>query len=197
MPDRTIPFYNLILRCDRFDQPCAVIPDGYRIIRYHEGLEASWARLETEIGDFRSEDEAVSYFRQTYLAYPDLIAEKALFLTDQTDKVTGSCIAWKDKRFDRSVSSLHWLIVDEAHQGKGLGRVLCSEAMRLFDSFPVYIHTQPWSWKAILLYTSLGFKLQRKDSFNGYGNQYEAGIAVLARILTDEQINFIIQNTEE
>ena len=155
MLDRTIPFYNLILRCDRFDQPCVSIPNEYRIIRYHEGLESSWAKLETDIGDFRSTDEAETYFRRTYLSNPDLLEKRALFLTDRSNDVIGSCIAWQDPRSGQTISSLHWLVIDESHQGKGLGRVLCSETMKLFDSFPVYIHTQPWSWKAILLYLSL------------------------------------------
>jgi hypothetical protein len=41
------------------------------------------------------------------------------------------------------------------------------------QGLPVYIHTQPWSWKAILLYISLGFKLQKTDTFSYYENEYE------------------------
>ncbi len=196
MPDRTIPYYNLIMRCDRITGQRVPLPDGYKFIRYQNGLESAWAGLETEIGDFPSEAEAEAYFSRTYLSNPELLREKALFIADKTGQVTGSCIAWHDQRFDKSVSSLHWLIVKEVHQGRGLGRALCCETMTLFDSFPVYIHTQPWSWKAILLYISLGFRLQKTDTFAGYENQYEAGIEVLRSVLTDEQFRYIIKNTE-
>ena len=196
MPDRTIPYFNLILRCDRFEQPIIPIPDGYRIIRFHQGLQSAWAKLETNIGDFGSEAEAGSYFAEKYLPYPDRLEQRALFLSDHTDRVIGSCIAWQDPREGRMVSSLHWLVINEAHQGKGLGRALFSETMRLFDSFPVYIHTQPWSWKAVLLYLSSGFKLQMKDTFNGYENQYKAGIEALKAVLTEDQMRFIAENTE-
>ncbi len=196
MPDRTIPYFNLILRCSRFvDSPFSV-PDGYRIIRYHDGLEASWAELETDLGDFAERSEAEAYFRRTYLSYPGIAEQRVLFAADQRNHVTGSCIAWHDPRFGQTVSSLHWLVVDGSHRGKGLGRALCSETMRLFDSYPVYIHTQPWSWKAILLYLSMGFRLQRKDTFSGYENQYEDGIKVLGSILDDDQMSFIMENTE-
>ena len=168
MLDRTVPYCNLILRCDYFDRASVSIPDGYSIIHYHCGLQSAWAQLEKDI----------------------------LFLTDPANNVIGSCIAWHDKRFDKIVSSLHWLVVEESHHGKGLGRVLFSKAMNLFDDFPVYIHTQPWSWKAILLYLSSGFKLQKKDTFNGYENQYETGITILQSILPAEQIRYIIDNTE-
>ena len=196
MPDRTIPYYNLILRCDHFVHSPVSVPDGYRIIHYHDGLEASWAELETDLGDFAAKHEAETYFRRTYLSYPGMAEQRILFAADQTDHVIGSCIAWQDPRFDQTVSSLHWLVVDGSHQGKGLGRALCSEAMILFDSYPVYIHTQPWSWKAILLYLSMGFRLQRKDTFNGYENQYEGGIKVLGSILDDDQMRLIFKNTD-
>ena len=60
---------------------------------------------------------------------------------------------------------------------------------------PVYIHTQPWSWKAILLYLSLGFRMQKTDSFNSYVNQYEDVMITLKRILTDEQYKMIEENS--
>ena len=196
MLDRTVPYCNLILRCDYFDRASVSIPDGYSIIHYHCGLQSAWAKLEKDIGDFSSEAEAESYFTETYLPFPEIVKQRALFLTDPTNNVIGSCIAWHGKRFDKKVSSLHWLVVEESHHGKGLGRVLFSKAMNLFDDFPVYIHTQPWSWKAILLYLSSGFKLQKKDTFDGYENQYETGITVLQSILPAERIRYIIDNTE-
>jgi len=50
------------------------------------------------------------------------------------------------------------------------------------DKFPVYIHTQPWSWKAIFLYLSLGFKLQKHDTFSHYENEYHQAMAEIKRL---------------
>ena len=64
-------------------------------------------------------------------------------------------------------------------------------ALRLCGSsageYPVYLHTQPWSYAAILLYTELGFRLQKTDTFAGYENQYEQGMQVLRTLLTPQQ----------
>ena len=55
------------------------------------------------------------------------------------------------------------------------------------DGFPVYIHTQPWSYKAILLYIQQGFQLQITDTFSDYQNQYTQAMHTLKEILTKEQ----------
>ena len=112
----------------------------------------------------------------------------------------GSCIAWQDMRGISSVSSLHWLVVDERYQKIGLGRALCTSVMNIYaerQGLPVYIHTQPWSWKAILLYISLGFKLQKTDTFSHYENEYEKAMIELRKITTPEQYELLKQSSEE
>ena len=64
-------------------------------------------------------------------------------------------------------------------------------------ALPVYIHTQPWSWKAILLYASLGFRLQKTDTFSHYENEYDQAMTELEKILTAEQFALLKQSSEE
>ena len=52
MLDRTIPFYNAILRCDRYLTTTPVLHNGYEFRMYQDGDERKWAQLEYEIGDF-------------------------------------------------------------------------------------------------------------------------------------------------
>ena len=81
----------------------------------------------------------------------------------------------------------------------GLGRALCCAVMDIYqaqESLPVYIHTQPWSWKAIFLYLSLGFKLQKSDSFSHYENQYEAVMETLKKVVAEEQIALLEELSE-
>ena len=54
---------------------------------------------------------------------------------------------------------------------------------------PIYLHTQPWSWKAILLYVSLGFRLQQTDTFAAYTNQYPQAMETLGAVLSPEQLS--------
>ena len=198
MLDRTIPFYNAILRCDSYELQHILIPEECQIVTYQPGFEKDWAKMEYKAGDFDSEEEASSYFCEKY-CLPGR-SDDILFLRIGTGQVIGSCIAWTDERNNAPVNSLHWLIVDDEYQGKGYGRLLCTATMNRFchkGKEPIYIHTQPWSWKAIFLYLSLGFRLQKTDSFNSYVNQYNDVIRTLSRILSDEQIREIEEKTDE
>ena len=123
MLDRTIPFYNMILRCDSYARKEPSLPDGYEIVSYREGYEEDWARLEFAVGDFERLEDAKSYFVSAYLT--DRGKRKSiLFLLNPVKQVIGSCIAWQDHRGDAEISSLHWLVVDERYQGKGLGKAV-------------------------------------------------------------------------
>ena len=64
------------------------------------------------------------------------------------------------------------------------------------ERLPFYIHTQPWSWKAIFLYLSLGFKLQKRDSFAHYINQYEQAMATLEKFASAKQVSILEELSE-
>lgn len=187
MLDRTIPYYDIIMRCDRILPMEIKLPEGYAIRAYQPGDENAWGALECAIGDFSSREEALALFSERYLADASQ-AERILFAIAPDGRIVGSAIA--DNRADH-VRTLNWVVVDEQHQRKGLGRALCQTALRLLrredNSLPVYLHTQPWSWKAILLYIGLGFKLQPKDTFCGHKNQYAPAMETLKTIVTPEQ----------
>ena len=189
MLDRTIPFCNTIMKCSAYTYKEVELPEGFSIDSYQPGYEKGWAKLEYAIGDFGSVTEAEKYFVETYLKNSDLF-QNILFVLNKDKDVVGSCIAWQDMQGTNSVSSLHWLVVDERYQGNGLGRALTTAVMNIYaehGAFPVYIHTQPWSWKAILLYNSMGFKLQKTDTFSHYENEYEKAMFELKKIVTKEQ----------
>ena len=187
MIDRTIPFYHLILRADAPIDEAPRLPRGYAFAPYRPGDEDAWAALEHEIGDFSSAREARDYFLASYAAHTALLAERCVFVRTQQGEIVGACIAWRDARGSETVSSLHWLAVSPRCQGQGLGRALFLETMRRFDSFPVYIHTQPWSYKALMLYVHCGFTLMKTDAFSHYENQYAQGMAVLKAVLSPER----------
>lgn len=197
--DRSIPFYNTILRCDYYQHKEVLLPNGFSIVAYEKGYEKAWAKLEFSVGDFDSLEEAENYFVVSYMQNQELLLKNVRFLLNEDKTVIGSCIAWQDKRQDSFVSSLHWLIVDEKYQGRGLGKALCYDVMNIFEEqgqFPIYIHTQPWSWKAIFLYLSLGFKLQMTDTFSHYENEYYKAMATLKWIVTEEQFALLTKLSE-
>ena len=198
MLDRTIPFYNTIMKCSEYTHKKVDLPDGFSIVSYRNGYEKEWAKLEYSIGDFDSLEEAEKYFVETYLQSTEK-NKNILFVLDKMNNVAGSCIAWQDMKGEDIVSSLHWLVVQEEYQGKGLGRALAISVMNIYaeqGALLVYIHTQPWSWKAILLYISIGFKLQKTDTFSHYENEYEKAMTELRKVVTEEQFELLQKASE-
>ncbi len=53
------------------------------------------------------------------------------------------------------------------------------------------------SWKAILLYLSLGFKLQKSDTFSHYVNEFEKAISELKKIVSKEQFELLLRSSED
>lgn len=198
MLDRTIPFYNVILKCNKYPNSEISLPKGYHFKNYQAGDEKAWAKLEYEIGDFETLETAEEYFVSQYCQNLNDIQNRCIFVVNQQQQIVGSCIAWRDNKNAQTVASLHWLIVSPEHQGKNLGKALCQKVLNIFhdlNEFPVYIHTQPWSYIAILLYVHLGFKLQITDTFSHYENQYVQSMNVLKDILTGQQYKELIDNS--
>jgi len=190
MIDRTIPYYNIIMRCDRILPMEIKLPEGYTIRTYQPGDEDAWAALLCSVGEQTALADAKALFIDRYLADADL-ADRIFLAVDAEGTIVGTAIAWEHDPRGMGVRALHWVAVHPAHQRKGLGKALCQTCLRLFrredNSLPVYLHTQPWSWKAILLYIKLGFKLQPKDSFYTYENQYAQAMETLKAIVPPEQ----------
>jgi ribosomal protein S18 acetylase RimI-like enzyme len=187
------------MKCSNYEYRDVELPDGFSIVSYQPGFEREWAKLECAIGDFDSETEAERYFVETYLQKAELFPN-ILFAMNKANDIIGSCIAWQDMQGINCISSLHWLVVDERYQRIGIGRALCTAVMNIYAKhrgLPVYIHTQPWSWKAILLYISLGFKLQKTDTFSHYVNEYEKAMIELGKITTEEQYELLKRSSEE
>ena len=137
LPDRSVPFYNLILRLDHWQRRDPVLPEGFRLRFYQPGDEAAWAALEYGIGDFDPQEEARAYFVQTYGSHAQDLARRCLFAVDGGGRVAGTCSAWRDPRGGGEVASLHWLAVSPEAQGRGLGKALCREALELEGAAPV------------------------------------------------------------
>lgn len=198
MLDRNIPFYNIILKCEDYRNTEIILPTGYYFRNYQIGDEKAWAKLEYEIGDFASENQAEKYFLSQYGQDVESLKERCFFCIDEQEQVVGSCIAWKDGKGTKQVSSLHWLVVSPSHQGKKIGKALCQRVMKVFwekNEFPVYIHTQPWSYIAILLYLHQGFKIQMTDTFSHYENQYTQAMNTLKKVLTPQQYDELVSNS--
>ena len=201
MLDRSIPYYNIIMKKDT---PTTVsvlaLPPQFELHSYRPGVQQQWAELEYEIGDFPSVQKASAYFAKTYLSRSALLARRGIFVSDKKSGcLVGAGIAWFDDQNGAPVSLLHWLITKETYHGRGIGSALIAAALSIYEKendFPVYLHTQPWSYQAIRLYHKFGFQLMKQESFAGYENQYALAVPVLARYIAPECMRELMDQSE-
>ncbi len=94
------------------------------------------------------------------------------------------------QRGGEAVRILTGLTVDEAYRRQGVGTALCQSAMKMLrredNAAPVYLCAEAEP-PAVLLFAKLGFKLQKRDSFGGFVNGYDEGMAALSPLLDEKQ----------
>ena len=190
MIDKTIPYCNIIMRYDGpVMEEIPLPPQGYQFRGYVPGDENAWAYMEVANNDFDTYDNAVNYFRNKYCSEPEKLRERFIGIEDADHILRGSVICWDDQRNGREVSSVHWLISDPNVQGCGIGTALVKMLIYKFSerrALPIYLHTQPWSYRAIGIYSKEGFRILRKDSFREYDNHCDQAITILKTYMKEQ-----------
>lgn len=181
--------YNLFMMCEKPERSAfRPLPEGYSL-RFCEKDELEvWMRFPF---DTKEEGDAYlgmmeDYFRQVYQPKGDLFFRSCLFLCSPEEVPVGTCFLWK--AYD-AVWTLHWLKVRKEEEDKGLGRALLSHVLGQLPEaeYPVFLHTQPGSYRAIKLYSDFGFRLLLAPEKIGYReNQLEASMAYLRQQMTPE-----------
>ena len=149
----TIGNYNIFMQCDSPNKTAfRALPDGYsfRLCRRDE-LEI-WKRVVVEEAYV---DYVTEYYAKVYAEREDEFFRRCLFVCDADDKPVASTFIWRSYG---QINTVGWFRVLPEHEGKGLGRAILSEILKDTE-FPVYLHTQPTSARAIKLYSDFGFKL--------------------------------------
>ena len=149
-----------------------------------------WAWLEHMIQDFDTFEEAYQYFRDTYLGDMEALKQRFICVVNAMDEFAGCVIAWREKIGDAAIPAVHWLVVSPKEQGRGIGRALMQKLLERFaelDGFPVYLHSQPCSYVAIGLYSSLGFRALKSGSVMGYENQFREAAEALKPLMPPEK----------
>jgi ribosomal protein S18 acetylase RimI-like enzyme len=163
------------------------LPNGFTWVLFHPGDERHWARIETAVGEFAEEAEALAYFQDQYGPHREELERRLVFVRAPDGDVVGTVTGWWNMTNGRRDASLHWLAVLPQYQGQGIGRALvslCLWRLRELDGDrDIYLHTQTWSHRAIALYLNAGFEFLDHGSFGGYPNEYVKALPVLAAIL--------------
>lgn len=183
--DKSIPYKNLLMKCTKINENTLTsLPDGYTFKMYVDGDESFWADIELSVGEFEfmTREQVEDYFKKEYFGRKEKLYERCIFVLNSNGNPVGTCMAWYDLKDSEEVASVHWLAVNPSAQSNGIGRALMAETMRIFTvngENTVYLHTQPWSYKAITLYMDFGFHALKSETFSDFKNEFEEAVQVL------------------
>src|SRR5690606_5032909 len=181
MTEEEIPDYNIFMMCEQLNENALTeLSTDYYFRNCRPNELEIWKAfpfdcdtVPAEYEDFMNEFIKVSYGYDM-----DTFFQNTLFVCNQDDRPIATCLHWKAYG---KFSSIHWLKTLKTYEGKGLGRALLSEIMRKFDTkdYPIYIHTQPSSFRAIKLYADFGFKLLTGGQLGTRINELEKSLPIL------------------
>jgi GNAT superfamily N-acetyltransferase len=193
MREEEIPDYNIFMMCEELNKSALtnLDPDYYFRNCRHDELEL-WKAF-----PFDSDTVPVEYenfmnqiITDSYSGKMETFFQNTLFVCNKEGKPVATCSYWKAYG---KINTIHWLKTRKAYEGKGIGRALLSAIMRRFDreDYPIYIHTQPGSFRAIKLYSDFGFQLLRGGRLGTRMNELEKCLPILKGFMPKKDFEYL------
>ena len=185
---RPMPERDLFMMCPALNREALrPVPAGFSIRRCRKGELDAWIGLQADDPAQRDALRAylTEYFQNIYAPAGDLFYEQCLFAVDEGDEPVGTVFIWK--AYGR-VNTVHWFKVLPALEGRGIGRALLSHALEALKpgDFPVFLHTQPGSFRAIKLYADFGFRFLADERVGGRVNGLAECLPALREVMPRE-----------
>jgi mycothiol synthase len=150
--------------------PAWSIASGYLLRTLKEGEETVYARLKSacfpESRPWTEEDFRQEFPTDSFDAYGRIfVVAPKVSAREGEGQLVGTASAWEIDHGDGAVGLVHWVGVDPAHRGQGLGaalnlRVLEELAARGYPE--AWLNTSRDRVAAVRLYEQLGFALHRE-----------------------------------
>jgi GNAT superfamily N-acetyltransferase len=176
IPDKNIFMMCRALRRDALSE----LPAPYRLRSMRADEYGIWKAFPFDDAATAAQYDAFmeDWFRTTYGGKEALFFERTQFAIDEHDRPVATCMVWMSYG---TLPTIHWLKVRKDHEGHGLGRAILSAVMRDLDdaTYPVYLHTQPASFRAIKLYSDVGFDLLSGDRIGSRTNDLADCLPIL------------------
>ncbi|MCL2421548.1 MAG: GNAT family N-acetyltransferase [Defluviitaleaceae bacterium] len=185
MIDNSVPYIEVVMRRDPgLPLPVCPLPEGFSYEMYQPGYEKEWARIEASVEEFECEMDALLHYQKEFLPCPEELPRRCIFIKAPDGELVGTATAWWAYHGQRRHPLVHWVAVKPAYQGKGLGKAITAEVVRLMtaiDGDSVFLlGTQTTSHKAIGIYEWAGFYITDEKNILGCANdRYDEAIALL------------------
>jgi ribosomal protein S18 acetylase RimI-like enzyme len=191
---------NIFMMCQQLNrQAFTTLPPGFTVRTLRREELDFWKAMPFD-DDYTAEHAAYmdEFFRITYAAQEETFFASTLVVCDQNDQIVGTCFLWKAYGLFNTV---HWFKVAKAYEGRGIGRALLSILFQdLTDAdLPIYLHTQPESFRAIKLYSGFGFELLTDLRIGQRDNHIEQCLPYLKEMMPKQdyaQLRFTTAPTE-
>lgn len=175
MKEEDIPDLNLFMMCAQPDlRAFSALPDGYTVRTCTPDDLPAWKAFPFDT-DHPTPDQLAfmdGFFAQAYHRDMDLFFRNTLLVCDPTGLPVATCSSWPAYG---KFQTIQWFKTLKSHEGRGLGRAVLSLVMQRFapEDYPIYLHTQPGSFRAVKLYADFGFRLLRGERFGTRTNDLE------------------------
>lgn len=179
---------NVFMVCRALvEDQLTALPDGYSLRSLRPDEIAVWRAFpfDTEAEARAYESFMSDFFDSVYRDRSEDFFESTKVICGVDDRPVGTCGIWR--AYER-LTTLQWLKVRREDEGRGVGRALVSAVLRELgpETFPVYLHTQAGSHRAIKLYTDLGFDIIEGELPGPRPNEAEDAMAQLASVMPTE-----------
>jgi ribosomal protein S18 acetylase RimI-like enzyme len=188
MKEEEIPDRNIFMMCEALNpNSLAELPASYSIRRCKPDELDIWKTMPFDDADLAKKYEGFmsDYFTTTYGGKEELFFAKTLFVCGEQDQPIATCLSWKAYN---EFNTIQWFKVLKGYEGQGIGRALLSIIMRELGmlDYPVYLHTQPSSFRAIKLYSDFGFSLLSGDKLGIRNNDLDECLPILEKLMPKE-----------
>lgn len=193
MKAEEIPDYNIFMMCEQVNEHALTdLHTDYYFRNCQEDDLERWKafpfdsdRVPAEYEDFMDQ-----IIHDSYSGNMDTFFKNTLLVCNKEGMPVATCSHWKAYG---KINTIHWLKTLKAHEGKGIGRAVLSAIMRRFGSqdYPIYLHTQPGSFRAIKLYSDLGFQLLRGGRLGTRMNELEKSLPILKEFMPKKDFDRI------
>ena len=183
-----IPEKNLFMMCTFLNaNALRELPKGYFVRLCRKDELDIWKAMQFDSSELAREYDGfmTEYYNQVYLPKGDLFFKRCLFVCNKDDKPIGTCFLWKSYN---QIWTIQWFKVVKEYEGKGIGRALLSHVMRSlpYEEYPIFLHTHPSGYRAIKLYSDVGFKLLTDSVIGHRKNELEESLPILEKFMPKE-----------
>jgi ribosomal protein S18 acetylase RimI-like enzyme len=187
MPDK-----NIFMFCENVNiKAFSIMPEGYSIRNLKKDELEIWKSMPFD-GNYTEIYKKImdEYYNKVYLKRENEFYEKCTVVCNKNNEVIGTCFLWK---LSDKINTVHWFKIVKGYEGKGIGRALFSGLLKSTNDFPIFLHTQPESYKAIKLYNDFGFKIITDPEIGNRKNDINECLPILRENMPKEyyeRLNF-------